>query len=196
MCDYNHVDYNPKTDDDLLSLATLVKSRKEVTRLLTKGIEQQTADRVVLDESKLHLLYDPDDDEEEREERKRVALERIEESNRCIWLYPESEVEQVDKALTQVHDLSVLPVSKQVEEVQDDEVKLGLEIAYEVVFTELPEFGLTYKELAFELFSETRTKSDQELEPYMQRIVRAIAAVQIHVLTRFFRKTTIRIFPD
>ena len=44
MCDYNHVDYNPKTDDDLLLLATSVKSRKKVTRLLTKGIEQQTAD--------------------------------------------------------------------------------------------------------------------------------------------------------
>ena len=41
MCDYNHVDYIPKTDDDLLSLATSVKSRKKVTRLLTKGIEQQ-----------------------------------------------------------------------------------------------------------------------------------------------------------
>ena len=48
MCDYNHVDYNPKTDDDLLSLATSVKSRKKVTRLLTKGIEQQDADPVVL----------------------------------------------------------------------------------------------------------------------------------------------------
>ena len=45
MCDYNHVDYNPKTDDDLLSLATLVKSRKKVTRLLTKGIEQHDADQ-------------------------------------------------------------------------------------------------------------------------------------------------------
>ena len=40
MCDYNHVDYIPKTDDYLLSLATSVKSRKKVTRLLTKGIEQ------------------------------------------------------------------------------------------------------------------------------------------------------------
>ena len=40
ICDYNHVDYNPKTDDDLLSLATSAKSRKKVTRLLTRGIEQ------------------------------------------------------------------------------------------------------------------------------------------------------------
>jgi hypothetical protein len=96
-----------------------------------------------------------------------------------------------------LNDLSALPVSKQTAEVQEryDEVKLGLEIAYKVVFTELPEFGLTYKELASELFSEARTKSDQELEPYIQRIVRAIDAVQIHIFTRFFRKTTIRIFP-
>lgn len=191
-------DYNPKTDDDLLSLATSVKSRKKMTMLLTKGIEQQDADRFVLDESKLHLLYNPDDDEEEREERKRVALQRIEESNRCIRLYPESEVEQVEKALTQVHDLSILPVNKQIAEVQErcDEVKLGLKIANKVALMESPESGYTYKELTLNLFSEARTKSDQELEPYMQRIVRAIAAVQIHVLTRFFRKTTIRIFPD
>ena len=44
-------------------------------------------------------------------------------------------------------------------------------------------------------FPEAKTKSDQELEPYIQRIVRAIDAVQIHIPTRFFRKTTIRIFP-
>ena len=67
ICDYNHVDYNPKTDDDLLSLATLVKSRKKVTGLLTKGIEQHDADQFALDESKMHLLYNPYDDEEERE---------------------------------------------------------------------------------------------------------------------------------
>ena len=58
-----------------------------------------------------------------------------------------------------------------------------------------PEVGFTYKQLAFELFSEAKTKSDQELEPYIQRIVRAIDAVQIHILTTFFKKTTIRIFP-
>ena len=61
MCDYNHVDYNPKTDDDLLSLATSVKSRKKVTGLLTKGIEQQDADPVILLD--ISRLYDPDDDE-------------------------------------------------------------------------------------------------------------------------------------
>ena len=44
ICDYNYVNYNPKTDDDLLSLATSVKSRKKGMRLLTKGIEQQDAD--------------------------------------------------------------------------------------------------------------------------------------------------------
>jgi hypothetical protein len=58
-----------------------------------------------------------------------------------------------------------------------------------------PEYGLTYKELAFELFPQARTKSDHELEPYKQRIVRAIDAVQIYTITRYFRKTPIRIFP-
>jgi hypothetical protein len=67
-----------------------------------------------------------------------------------------------------LNDLSILSVNKQVAEVQEryNEVKLGLEIAYKVALMELPEFGHTYKELAFELFSEARTKSDQELEPY------------------------------
>ena len=37
--------------------------------------------------------------------------------------------------------------------------------------------GLTYNELAVELFSEARTKNDQELELYIQRIVKAIDAV-------------------
>jgi hypothetical protein len=69
------VDYIPKTDDELLSLATSVKSRKKVTRLLTRGIEQQTADlKSLIDTSR---LYDPDDDKEEREERRKLALERL-----------------------------------------------------------------------------------------------------------------------
>ena len=59
----------------------------------------------------------------------------------------------------------------------------------------LPELGDTYKQLALEFFSEARTKSDQELEPYIQRIVRAIDAVQIHIITRFRRNRIIRIFP-
>ena len=75
MCDYNHVDYNPKTDDDLLSLATSVKSRKKVTRLLTKGIEQQMQIQTVLIDTS--RLYHPDDDKEEREERRKLALERL-----------------------------------------------------------------------------------------------------------------------
>jgi hypothetical protein len=75
MCDYNYVDYNPKTDDDLFSLATSVKSRKKVTRLLTKGIEQQTAYQVILRD--ISRLYDPDDDKEERKERRKLALERL-----------------------------------------------------------------------------------------------------------------------
>jgi len=206
ICDYNYVDYNPNTDD-LLSLATSVKSRKKVTRLLTKGIEQQTADPVVLDESKLHLLYHPDDDEEEKEERRKVALERIElETKGKIWFRMEmdkimeqdqKEIEESEETQRQLNDLSILSVSQLVAEVQEryDEVKLGLKIAHKVASIELPELGDTYKQLAFEFFPEARTKSDQELEPYIQRIVRAIDAVQIHIITRFHRNRIIRIFP-
>jgi hypothetical protein len=176
MCDYNHVDYIPKTDDDLLSLATLVKSRKKVTGLLTKGIEQQDADPVILLD--ISRLYDPDDDKEEREERRKLALERL---------------EVLEETLRQWKDLSNLPGDKEVE--RYIEVKLGLAIASITAHRQFPEVGFTYKQLAFELFPEARTKSDQELELYIQRIVRAIDAVQIHILTRFFRKTTIRIFP-
>ena len=176
MCDYNHVDYIPKTDDDILSLATLVKSRKKVTGLLTKGIEQQTADQFVLLD--ISRLYDPDDDKEEREERRKLALERLEE---------------LEETLRQWKDLSNLPGDKEVE--RYIEVKLGLAIASITAHRQFPEVGFTYKQLAFELFPEARTKRDQELEPYIQRVVRAIDAVQIHIITTFFKKTTIRIFP-
>jgi hypothetical protein len=58
-----------------------------------------------------------------------------------------------------------------------------------------PEFGMPYKELAFLLFPQIRAKNDKELEPYIQRIVRAIDAVQLYILIRCFRKKPIRIFP-
>ena len=45
---------------------------------------------------------------------------------------------------------------------------------------ESPESGYTYKELAFDLFSEAKTKNDQELELYIQRIVRAIDSVNTY----------------
>jgi hypothetical protein len=41
LCDYNHVEYNPKTDDgDLLSLSA-TKGRKKVGMLLTNVEEQR-----------------------------------------------------------------------------------------------------------------------------------------------------------
>jgi hypothetical protein len=60
-----------------------------------------------------------------------------------------------------------------------------------------PEAGLTYRQLALDLFPEARTKEQEgvEFELYIQRIVRAIDAVQIYIFTRFFRKRTIRLFP-
>ena len=188
------MDYIPKTDDDLLSLATSVKSRKKVTGLLTKGIEQQTADPVIpLDISR---LYDPDDDKEEREERRKLALERLKVELQRVTHFirtQEKKIEELEEIINQWNDLSILPGNKEVE--RYIEVKLGLAIAAITVHRQFPEVGFTYKQLAFELFSEARTKSDQELEPYIQRIVRAIDAVQIHIITRFHRKRIIRIFP-
>ena len=52
-----------------------------------------------------------------------------------------------------------------------------------------------YKELAFEPFPRARTKNDKELEPYIPRIVRAIDAVQLYTITRYYRKKPVRIFP-
>ena len=49
---------------ELLNRLSIVNNSQQ-----SKGVEQQTADPVVLDESKLHLLYHPDDDEEEKEEK-------------------------------------------------------------------------------------------------------------------------------
>jgi hypothetical protein len=60
-----------------------------------------------------------------------------------------------------------------------------------------PEEGITYRQLALDLFPEIRTKQQEgvEFDLYVQRIVRAIDAVQVYIFTRFFRKRTIRIFP-
>ena len=109
----------------------------------------------------------------------------------------QKEMEESEETQRQLNDLSNLSVSQLVSEVQEryDEVKLGLKIAHKVASMESPELGDTYKQLAFESFPEARTKSDQELEPYIQRIVRAIDSVQIHILTKFFRKRIIRVFP-
>jgi hypothetical protein len=196
ICDYNYVDYNPKTDDDLLSLATLVKSRKKGMRLLTRGIEQQNADPVILRD--ISRLYDPDDDKEEREERRKLALERLKVGMRRATHFVrtlEKKIEERKEILRQCNDLSI-PVDKELAELERYiEVSLGLSIAAITAHRQIPEVGFTYRQLAFELFSEARPKSDQELELYIQRIVRAIDAVQIHILTRFFRKRIIRIFP-
>ena len=104
-------------------------------------------------------------------------------------------IEEQKEIQRQCNDLSI-PVDKELAELERYiEVKLGLSIAAITAHRQFPEVGFTYRQLAFELFSEAKTKSDQELEPYIQRIVRAIDAIQIHILTTFFKKTTIRIFP-
>jgi hypothetical protein len=128
-------------------------------------------------------------------ERKAMIWSRVEMDK--IMEQDQKEMEESEETQRQLNDLSILSVSQLVAEVQEryDEVKLGLKIAHKVASMESAELGDTYKQLAFEFFSEARTKSDQELEPYIQRIVRAIDAVQIYILTTFFRKRIIRIFP-
>ena len=70
----------------------------------------------VLDESKMHLLYNPDDDEEEKE--KEVARERIEEGNRWIWIYTGKRNGTSGETQIQLNDLSILLVNQQVAEGQ------------------------------------------------------------------------------
>ena len=97
----------------------------------------------------------------------------------------------------QIDELSNASIKKQLIKLhgQFAEIRLGIKIAVIVGSNLSPEFGFTYKELTFQLFPHIRTKNDKELESYIQMIVRAIDAVQIHILTRFFRKIPIRIFP-
>jgi hypothetical protein len=97
----------------------------------------------------------------------------------------------------QIGELSNASLKKQLLKLygQFAEIRLGMKIAVIVGSSLSPKFRFTYKELAFQLFPKIRTKNDKELEPYIQMIVRAIDAVQIYILTRYFRKTPIRIFP-
>lgn len=80
---------------------------------------------------------------------------------------------------------------------RSDDIKLGLKIADTIQCYMWPEEGITYRQLALDLFPEIRTKQQEgvEFDLYVQRIVRAIDAVQVYIFTRFFRKRTIRIFP-
>ncbi|MGB6627228.1 MAG: hypothetical protein WBE61_03765 [Nitrososphaeraceae archaeon] len=141
MCDYNHVDYNPKTDDDLLSLATSVKSRKKVTRLLTRGIEQQTADlKSLIDTSR---LYHPDDDKEEREERRKLARERLKAGMQRATHSVRTQEKKIEERkrkeiLRQCNDLSI-PVDKELAKLERYiEVNLGLAIAAITAYYAIP----------------------------------------------------------
>jgi hypothetical protein len=78
---------------------------------------------------------------------------------------------------------------------RSDDIKLGLKIADKIQCDMEPEDGLTYEQLALDLFPEVRTKGHEQLEWYIQRIARAIDAVQVYIISSFFRKRTIRVFP-
>src|SRR5205823_6313491 len=167
-----------------------------------KPISSDPAERFYrLDENR-NYSDDPDDDAEEREERRKLKQRMIERQRlyQMTEMEPslEKELEEQDETHRQLDDLLNLPLIKQMMGVRGRfyELRLGLKIAKIVgIKGAYPEFGLTYKELAFELFPQARTKNDKELEPYMQRIVRAIDTVQIYIITRYFRKKSIRIFP-
>jgi hypothetical protein len=207
LCDYNHVDYNPKTDDELLSSVAIVKGRKKVV-LTRKSLSWENGPfehigsyppgRFYWLDQNRNYSDDPDDDYEERKER-RILKQRMIERQRMYMTDPVliKQGEELGEISRQIDELSNLSLKKEISKLQGRiaEIKLGMEIARIVDSTLSPESGMTYKELAYLLFPQIRTKNDKELEPYIQRIVRAIDAVQIYILTRCFRKRRIRIFP-
>jgi hypothetical protein len=208
LCDYKHTDFNPpSTDSALSSFVAITKKRKKVRRLITSREQQQLSlpipkleelDQMVIDENN---IYDPDDDEEEREERRKLAeVER----QRGIWLDKawtevlEKMMEGENEIASQLSDLLSQLSKLFIDSIEKiDDIKLGLKIADKIQCNVWPEDGLTYKQLALDLFPEIRTKEQEgvDFEMYIQRIVRAIDAVQIYIISRFFRKRTIRIFP-
>ena len=202
LCDYNHVDYDPKTDDELLSSVGILKTRKKV--ILTRkrlawenGLFEWTGTHYWLNEDR-NYSDDLDDDYEERKER-RMLKQRMMEGLRMFRTDPvlTKQYEEQHEVDRQIGEPSYASIKKQLVKLygQFAEIRLGMKIAVIVGSSLSPEFGFTYKELAFQLFPHIRTKNDKEVEPYIQMIVRAIDAVQIYILTRYFRKTPIRIFP-
>jgi hypothetical protein len=123
LWDYNHEDYNPKTDDNLLSSVAIVKKRKKViltTKRLSwpngpfKPISSDPAERFYrLDENR-NYSYDPDDDAEEREERRKLKQRMIERQRQyCMEeMGPalEKQLEEQDETHSQLDDLLDLPL--------------------------------------------------------------------------------------
>jgi hypothetical protein len=210
LCGYKHTDFNLTSTDSALSLFVVVtKKRKKVRRVLTNREQQQRSspiypckpanlDPLVIDENN---IYNPDDDEEEREERRKLEEQRIlweqqitkwEQEVAVAFMEEENEIgSQLSDLLTQLPKRFI--ESKET----SDDIKLGLEIADKIYYRMSPELGLTYEQLALDLFPKLRTKEQEgvEFQLYIQRIVRAIDAVQVYIISCFFRKRTIRIFP-
>jgi hypothetical protein len=200
LCDYKHIDFNPpRTDSDLLSFAVVTEKRKKVRRLLTSREQQQLSlppskhvnlDQLVMDENN---IYDPDDDEEEREERRKLEERRIRIERKIrIWerdvVAPDIEktMEEINEIMDQLSDLlTQLPKRFIGTKERSDDIKLGLKIADKIQCDMEPEDGLTYEQLALDLFPEVRTKGHEQLEWYIQRIARAIDAVQVYII-KFF----------
>jgi hypothetical protein len=209
LCDYKHTDFNPtSTDSALSSFTAVIKKRKKVRRLLTAKEQQQRSlskypskpvnvDQLLIDENN---IYDPDDDEEERQERRKLEEQRIlweQQITKCEQEAARAFMEEQDEIGSQLSDLLTQLPKRFIESKEKiDDIKLGLEIASKLL-NNTPELGLTYKQLALDLFPELRTKEQEgvEFELYIQRIVRAIDAVQVYIISCFFRKRTIRIFP-
>jgi hypothetical protein len=200
LCDYNHhIDYNPKSNDDLLSLAVVAKKRRKVRRLLSKR-ERQPPSKVMFVSNPSNninerVIFDPDDDEEEREERRKLVQEKIrleqEIGRQCEEDIPSilhvfKEAAEMD---WQLEGLSISLIKKQqysIEEIQQanekeiEELKLGLKIADIVKEIKKPEWGLTFDQLLRELLlsptSVTTTSSANQRKD--EAAIAIIAAVK------------------
>jgi len=92
----------------------------------------------------------------------------------------EKTMEEINEIMDQLSDLlTQLPKRFIGTKERSDDIKLGLKIADKIQCDMEPEDGLTYEQLALDLFPEVRTKGHEQLEWYIQRIARAIDAVQV-----------------
>jgi hypothetical protein len=136
LCDYNHVEYNPNTDDDLLSSVATVKRRKKVIltgkRLFWEnGPFERIGTHYWLNENR-NYSDDPDDDYEERKER-RILKHRMIERQRMYMTDPVliKQGEEQGEIDRQLDELSNLSLKQQLVKLHGEipQIKLGMEIS-------------------------------------------------------------------
>ena len=155
LCDYNHEDYNPKTDDELLSSVAIVKGRKKFN-LTRKRLSWENGPFEPVGSYPPGRLYwldknrnysdDPDDDYEERKERRRLKQRMIEEERKFMAYIENDPVlikqgEEQGEISRQIDELSNLSLKKEIAKLHGQivEIKLGMEIARIVGSSPSPE---------------------------------------------------------